>query len=160
MGDSHNLLAEIITVEDALENEMVLNMGPQHPATHGVLRLVLRLDGETIVANINEIGYLHRGFEKNSEKMTYNQVIPMTDRLNYCSSMINNIAYVKAVESWLGVTITERAQFMRVVLTEFYRVLDHLVCLSAAFVDIGGLTGYWYLCNEKEAAYDFISRLC
>ncbi|BHH85358.1 NADH-quinone oxidoreductase subunit D [Desulforhopalus sp. 52FAK] len=139
---------------------MFLNLGPSHPATHGAIRILTALDGETILANVNEIGYLHRGFEKNSEKMTYNQIIPMTDRLNYCSSMINNIAYVKAVESWLDVTITERAQFMRVVLTEFYRVLDHLVCLSAAFVDIGGLTGYWYLYNEKEAAYDFISRLC
>lgn len=139
---------------------MFLNLGPSHPATHGAIRILTALDGETILANVNEIGYLHRGFEKNSEKMTYNQIIPMTDRLNYCSSMINNIAYVKAVESWLGIEITQRAQFMRVVLTEFYRVLDHLVCLSAAFVDIGGLTGYWYLYNEKEAAYDFISRLC
>ena len=138
---------------------MFLNLGPSHPATHGAIRILAALDGETILANVNEIGYLHRGFEKNSEKMTYNQIIPMTDRLNYCSSMINNIAYTKAVESWLDVEITERAQFMRVVLTEFYRVLDHLVCLSAAFVDIGGLTGYWYLYNEKEAAYDFISRL-
>ena len=147
-------------MKDINTEVMFLNLGPSHPATHGAIRILTALDGESIIANVNEIGYLHRGFEKNSEKMTYNQVIPMTDRLNYCSSMINNIAYVKAVESWLGVTITERAQFMRVVLTEFYRVLDHLVCLSAAFVDIGGLTGYWYLYNEKEAAYDFISRLC
>ena len=148
------------TMKDISTEVMFLNLGPSHPATHGAIRILTALDGESIIANVNEIGYLHRGFEKNSEKMTYNQIIPMTDRLNYCSSMINNIAYVKAVESWLGVTITERAQFMRVVLTEFYRVLDHLVCLSAAFVDIGGLTGYWYLYNEKEAAYDFISRLC
>lgn len=148
------------TLKDINTEVMFLNLGPSHPATHGAIRILTALDGESIIANVNEIGYLHRGFEKNSEKMTYNQIIPMTDRLNYCSSMINNIAYVKAVESWLGVTITERAQFMRVVLTEFYRVLDHLVCLSAAFVDIGGLTGYWYLYNEKEAAYDFISRLC
>jgi NADH-quinone oxidoreductase subunit C/D len=147
------------TLKDINTEVMFLNLGPSHPATHGAIRILTALDGETILANVNEIGYLHRGFEKNSEKMTYNQIIPMTDRLNYCSSMINNIAYVKAVESWLGVTITERAQFMRVVLTEFYRVLDHLVCISAAFVDIGGLTGYWYLYNEKEAAYDFISRL-
>ncbi|MFT5699363.1 MAG: NADH-quinone oxidoreductase subunit C/D [Desulforhopalus sp.] len=148
------------TLKDINTEVMFLNLGPSHPATHGAIRILTALDGETIIANVNEIGYLHRGFEKNSEKMTYNQIIPMTDRLNYCSSMINNIAYVKAVESWLGVTITDRAQFMRVVLTEFYRVLDHLVCISAAFVDIGGLTGYWYLYNEKEAAYDFISRLC
>jgi NADH-quinone oxidoreductase subunit C/D len=147
------------TMKDINTEVMFLNMGPSHPATHGAIRLLVALDGETILANVNEIGYLHRGFEKNSEKMTYNQIIPLTDRLNYCSSMINNIAYVKAIESWIGVEITERAQFMRVVLTEFYRVLDHLVCLAAALVDMGGLTNYWYLYNEKEAAYDFISRL-
>jgi NADH-quinone oxidoreductase subunit C/D len=147
------------TMEDINTEVMFLNIGPSHPATHGAIRIMAALDGETIIANVNEVGYLHRGFEKNSEQMTYNQIIPLTDRLNYCSSMMNNIAYVKAVESWLGVEITERAQFMRVVLGEFYRVLDHLVCLSAALVDLGGLTVYWYLYNEKEAAYDFISRL-
>jgi NADH-quinone oxidoreductase subunit C/D len=139
---------------------MFLNLGPSHPATHGAIRILTALDGETILANVNEIGYLHRGFEKTAENRTYNQIVPLTDRLNYCSSMINNIAYVKAIEAWLGVEITERAQFMRVVLTEFYRVLDHLVCAAANLVDMGGLTNYWYLYNEKEAAYDFISRLC
>ncbi|MCP3891389.1 MAG: NADH-quinone oxidoreductase subunit D [Desulfobulbaceae bacterium] len=147
------------TMEDINTEVMFLNLGPSHPATHGAIRILAALDGETILANVPEIGYLHRGFEKNSERMTYNQIIPMTDRLNYCSSMINNIAYVKAIESWIGVEITERAQFMRVLLTEFYRVLDHLVCQAAALVDMGGLTNYWYLYNEKEAAYDFISRL-
>ncbi len=147
------------TLQDINTEVMYLNIGPSHPATHGAIRILTALDGETILANVNEIGYLHRGFEKTAENRTYNQIIPLTDRLNYCSSMINNIAYAKAVESWLGVTITERAQFMRVVLTEFYRVLDHLVCLAAALVDMGGLTNYWYLYNEKEAAYDLISRL-
>jgi NADH-quinone oxidoreductase subunit C/D len=147
------------TLKDINTEIMFLNLGPSHPATHGAIRILTALDGETILANVNEIGYLHRGFEKTSENRTYNQIIPLTDRLNYCSSMINNIAYAKAVESWMGVTITERAQFMRVVLTEFYRVLDHLVCLAAALVDMGGLTNYWYLYNEKEASYDLISRL-
>jgi len=148
------------TLQDINTEVMYLNIGPSHPATHGAIRILTALDGETILANVNEVGYLHRGFEKTAENRTYNQIIPLTDRLNYCSSMINNIAYAKAVESWLGVEITERAQFMRVVLTEFYRVLDHLVCLAAALVDMGGLTNYWYLYNEKEAAYDLISRLC
>ncbi len=139
---------------------MFLNLGPAHPATHGAVRIAVALDGETILANVMECGYLHRGFEKLAEERTYNQIIPITDRLNYCSSLINNIAFVKAVESWMGIQITERAQFMRVVLTEFYRILDHLVCLAAAGVDVGGLTNYWYLYNEKEAAYDFIGRLC
>lgn len=147
------------TLKDINTEVMFLNIGPSHPATHGAIRILTALDGETILANVNEIGYLHRGFEKTAEARTYNQIVPLTDRLNYCSSMMNNIAYVKAIESWLGIQITERAQFMRVVLSEFYRVLDHLVCLAAALVDVGGLTNYWYLYNEKEAAYDFISRL-
>ncbi|PIE59931.1 MAG: NADH-quinone oxidoreductase subunit NuoD [Desulfobulbus propionicus] len=148
------------TMQDINTEVMFLNLGPSHPATHGAIRILTALDGETILANVNEIGYLHRGFEKTAEQRTYNQVIPLTDRLNYCSSMMNNIAYVKAVESWLGIEIPERTKFMRVILAEFYRVLDHLVCLAALCVDVGGLTNYWYLYNEKEAAYDFISRLC
>jgi NADH-quinone oxidoreductase subunit C/D len=138
---------------------MFLNLGPSHPATHGAIRILTALDGETILANVNEIGYLHRGFEKTAENLTYNQVIPLTDRLNYCSALINNIAYVKAVEKWLGIEITERCAFMRVILNEFFRVQDHLVCIAANLVDMGGLTNYWYLYNEKEASYDFISRL-
>ncbi|MBM9614440.1 NADH-quinone oxidoreductase subunit D [Desulfobulbus rhabdoformis] len=147
-------------MEDINTEIMYLNLGPSHPATHGAIRILTALDGETILANVNEIGYLHRGFEKTAENRTYNQVIPLTDRLNYCSSLMNNIAYAKAVESFLGVEITERAKFMRVILGEFYRILDHLVCLAANLVDMGGLTNYWYLYNQKEASYDFISRLC
>jgi NADH-quinone oxidoreductase subunit C/D len=147
------------TMTDINTEVMFLNLGPSHPATHGAIRILAALDGETILANVNEIGYLHRGFEKTAENRTYNQIIPLTDRLNYCSALMNNVAYVKAVESWLGVEITERAQFMRVVLSEFFRVQDHLVCLAANLVDMGGLTNYWYLFNEKEASYDLISRL-
>jgi len=150
---------EQTTKEDINTEIMYLNLGPSHPATHGAIRILTALDGETILANVNEIGYLHRGFEKTAENRTYNQVIPLTDRLNYCSALMNNIAYVKAVESWLGVEITERAKFMRVILSEFFRVQDHLVCLAANLVDMGGLTNYWYLYNEKEASYDLISRL-
>ena len=147
------------TMKDINTEIMFLNLGPSHPATHGAIRIVTALDGETILANVNEIGYLHRGFEKTAENRTYNQVIPLTDRLNYCSALMNNIAYVKAIESWLGVQITERAQFMRVVLSEFFRIQDHLVCIAANLVDMGGLTNYWYLYNEKESSYDLISRL-
>ena len=146
-------------MEDINTEIMYLNLGPSHPATHGAIRILTALDGETILANVNEIGYLHRGFEKTAENRTYNQIIPLTDRLNYCSSLMNNIAFAKAVESWLGIDITERAKFMRVILSEFYRVQDHLVCIAANLVDMGGLTNYWYLYNEKEASYDFISRL-
>ena len=147
------------TMKDINTEIMYLNLGPSHPATHGAIRILTALDGETILANVNEIGYLHRGFEKTAENRTYNQVIPLTDRLNYCSALMNNIAYAKAVESWLGIEITERAKFMRVILSEFFRVQDHLVCIAANLVDMGGLTNYWYLYNEKEASYDFISRL-
>lgn len=146
-------------MEDINTEIMYLNLGPSHPATHGAIRILTALDGETILANINEIGYLHRGFEKTAENRTYNQVIPLTDRLNYCSAMMNNIAYAKAVESWLGIEITDRAKFMRVIMSEFFRVQDHLVCIAANLVDMGGLTNYWYLYNEKEASYDLISRL-
>ncbi len=147
------------TMQDINTEMMYLNLGPSHPATHGAIRILTALDGETIMANVNEIGYLHRGFEKTAEQRTYNQIIPLTDRLNYCSALMNNIAFAKAVESWMGIEITERAKFMRVILSEFFRVQDHLVCLAANLVDMGGLTNYWYLYNEKEASYDFISRL-
>lgn len=147
------------TISDINTEIMFLNLGPSHPATHGAIRILTALDGETILANVNEIGYLHRGFEKTAETLTYNQVIPLTDRLNYCSALMNNIAYVKAIEKWLGIEITDRTQFMRVILSEFFRVQDHLVCIAANLVDMGGLTNYWYLYNEKEASYDFISRL-
>jgi NADH-quinone oxidoreductase subunit C/D len=147
------------TMSDINTEIMFLNIGPSHPATHGAIRIFAALDGETIMANVNEIGYLHRGFEKTAEHRTYNQIVPLTDRLNYCSALMNNIAYVKAIESWLGLAITERAVFMRVILSEFFRIQDHLVCLAANLVDMGGLTNYWYLYNEKEASYDLISRL-
>jgi NADH-quinone oxidoreductase subunit C/D len=147
------------TMKDINTEIMFLNLGPSHPATHGAIRIFTALDGESILANVNEIGYLHRGFEKTAENRTYNQIVPLTDRLNYCSAMLNNIAYVKAVESWLGIEITERCKFMRVVMSEFFRVQDHLVCIAANLVDMGGLTNYWYLYNEKEASYDLISRL-
>lgn len=147
------------TMQDINTEIMYLNLGPSHPATHGAIRIFTALDGETILANVNEVGYLHRGFEKTAENRTYNQVVPLTDRLNYCSAMMNNIAYIKAVESWMGIEITERAKFMRVVLSEFFRVQDHLVCIAANLVDMGGLTNYWYLYNEKESSYDLISKL-
>jgi len=147
------------TLDDINTEVMFLNLGPSHPATHGAIRILTALDGETILANVNEIGYLHRGFEKTAEQRTYNQIIPLTDRLNYCSALMNNVAFAKAVESWLGVEITERAMFMRVVLSEFFRIQDHLTCIAANLVDMGGLTNYWYLYNEKEASYDLISRM-
>lgn len=136
-----------------------LNLGPSHPATHGTIRNFVALDGEKIVSCVTEIGYLHRGFEKSCETHTYPQIIPYTDRLNYCSALLNNVGYSKAVEKILGVSLPDRAIFMRVILGELARVIDHEVCLGAMFVDMGGLTNYWYLYNPRERIYDFLSKL-
>ncbi|PPB68642.1 NADH dehydrogenase subunit D [Campylobacter hyointestinalis subsp. hyointestinalis] len=136
-----------------------LNIGPSHPATHGTIRNFVALDGEKIVSCVTEIGYLHRGFEKSCEHHTYAGIIPYTDRLNYCSALLNNVGYAKAVEEILGVEITNRTKFMRVILGELARIIDHEVCLAAMFVDMGGLTNYWYLYNPREKIYNFLSKL-
>jgi NADH-quinone oxidoreductase subunit C/D len=138
---------------------MFLNIGPSHPASHGTIRTLVALDGEQIITAVNEIGYLHRGFEKSCENHTYNQIIPYTDRLNYCSAMLNNVAFCKAIESALGVEITDRAKFIRVIVSELSRIIDHLVCLAAQLVDCGGLTNFWYLYNQREEAYELIQKL-
>lgn len=136
-----------------------LNLGPAHPASHGTIRTFVALDAETIKCAVTEIGYLHRGFEKSCENHTYNQIIPYTDRLNYCSAILNNIAFAHAVEGILGVELPERAQFIRVIIGELSRIIDHLVCLAAILVDMGALTNYWYLYNPREKVYDLLSKL-
>ena len=131
-------------------NLMPLNVGPSHPATHGCLRFMAAMDGETIVASVEEIGYLHRGFEKMVERGTWQQVIPYTDRLNYCSAIMNNIAFCRAVEKMFGVEITERAKVLRVIVNELSRINDHFVCVAAAFQDLGGTTPFMYAFNPRE----------
>ncbi|MBC8237894.1 MAG: NADH-quinone oxidoreductase subunit D, partial [Helicobacteraceae bacterium] len=138
---------------------MVVNLGPSHPASHGTIRTLAALDGETIVAAASEIGYLHRGFEKSCENHNYNQIIPYTDRLNYCSAIMNNIAFAKTVEEMMGLTLPERGIYIRVIVGELSRVIDHLVCLAAGLLDMGGQTNYWYLYNPRDNAYDFLSKL-
>ncbi len=138
---------------------MFLNLGPSHPASHGTIRTFVALDGETIECAVSEIGYLHRGFEKSCENHTYSQIIPYTDRLNYCSAISNNIAFVKTIEEMLGVQITKRAEAIRVMLLELSRIEDHLVCLAAVLVDMGALTNYWYMYNPREDIYDVLSKL-
>ena len=123
-------------------NLMPLNVGPSHPATHGCLRFLAAMDGETIVASVEEIGYLHRGFEKMVERGTWQQVIPYTDRLNYCSAIMNNIAFCRAVENMFGVEIPERSKVLRVIVNELSRINDHFVCVAAAFQDLGGTTPF------------------
>jgi NADH-quinone oxidoreductase subunit C/D len=138
---------------------MIVNLGPSHPASHGTIRTLAALDGETIVAAASEIGYLHRGFEKSAENHNYNQIIPYTDRLNYCSAIMNNIAFAKTVEDMLGITLPDRGIFIRIIVAELSRVIDHLVCLAAGLLDMGGQTNYWYLYNPRDNAYDFLSKL-
>ncbi len=144
---------------DPKKDLMFINIGPSHPATHGTIRNFCAMDGETIISNITEIGYLHRGFEKSCENHTYNQIIPYTDRLDYCSATTNNIAFAKTVEEMLGITMPERAISVRILVMELSRIINHLVCLAAQLVDMGALTNYWYLYNPRESAYTFFSKL-
>ena len=139
---------------------MTVNIGPSHPATHGTLRIFAALDGETIAAGVGEMGYLHRGFEKMVEQGTYQMVLPFTDRLNYCSSMMNNIGFCKAAERMFGVTLPERCITLRVILLELSRIIDHLVCVCTNLVDIGALTNFWYFFNRREQVYAIWEKLC
>lgn len=129
---------------------MTINMGPQHPATHGVLRLVLELDGEVIVKVTPHIGHLHRGVEKLAESKTYHQVIPLTDRLDYTNAMGNNLAYVLAVEKLLGIEVPKRAQYLRVLMAELQRLAAHLIWLGTHALDIGAMTLLFYNFRERE----------
>lgn len=139
---------------------LTVNIGPSHPATHGALRAEVLLDGETIVRAKTEIGYLHRCFEKEAEDHTWAEVMPYTDRLNYCSALLNNVIYAHAVEKLLGVAVTPRCRAIRVIVSELARLTDHLVCLAANLVDIGALTNYWYLYNVREGIYQVFEKLC
>ena len=139
---------------------MTLNMGPQHPSTHGVLRVALELDGENVVACKPIIGYLHTGMEKQAEYKTYTQSIPQTDRMDYISPMSNNLAFCLATEKLLGITVPERVQAIRVLLTELTRISAHCVWLGTHAIDIGALTVFWYTFREREkvlSIYDMVS---
>jgi len=148
------------TFDDALENEMILNMGPQHPATHGVLRLLLRLDGEKIVACVPDLGYLHRGYEKMAENMTYYEYIPHTDRLDYISPMANNVAWVLAVEKLAGIEAPKRAQYIRMMIAELARIASHLVAIGSFAMDVGALTIFLWTLREREKILDIWDILC
>lgn len=138
---------------------MTLNMGPQHPSTHGVLRLVIELDGEVIQKITPHIGYLHRGVEKLSEHRTYHQTIPLTDRLDYLAPMSNNLGYVLAVEKLLGIEVPERAQAIRVIMAELTRIKSHLVWLACHALDIGAMTVFLYCFREREVVMDIYEML-
>ena len=147
--------------KDHLAGEkMVINMGPQHPATHGVLRLVLQLDGETIIRCIPHIGYLHTGFEKTCEYREWNQVVPYTDRMDYLAPMLYNIGYAGAVESLLGVEITPRCQVVRLIMSELNRLLGHLLWLGTGAMDVGATTVFLYTFQERERIYNLHEAYC
>jgi NADH-quinone oxidoreductase subunit D len=143
-------ILDVPVAEGAKDQHMVLNMGPQHPSTHGVLRLVLEIDGEIVVRLYPEIGYLHTGIEKTCEAKFYQQVVPLTDRIDYLSPMVNNLCYCLAVEKLLDLEIPERAQWMRVLLAELTRLNSHLVWLGTHAMDIGALTVFLYTFRERE----------
>lgn len=140
--------------------ELLLNMGPQHPSTHGVLRVVLELDGERIVKATPDLGYLHRGVEKLAEGLTYMQVIPHTDRLDYVCSMTNNYAYVRAVEKLVGMTVPERAEYIRTIVAEMQRIVGHLFWLGTQALDIGAMTVFFWTFRERETLLDLFEKLC
>jgi NADH-quinone oxidoreductase subunit D len=149
-----------VTLHDPLDNEMILNMGPQHPATHGVLRLLIRLDGETVLAAVPELGYLHRGYEKIAEASTYHEFIPHTDRLDYLSPISNNVAYALAVEKLLGIEVPERASYIRVLVSEMSRIASHLVAVGSMAMDVGALTVLLWTFREREKVLDIYDVLC
>ncbi|MES2654560.1 MAG: NADH-quinone oxidoreductase subunit D [Bacteroidota bacterium] len=142
------------------EDYNILNLGPTHPATHGVFQNILKMDGEIIHDATSTIGYIHRAFEKIAEHRPYYQITPLTDRLNYCSSPINNMGWHMTVEKLLGVEIPKRVDYMRVIIMELARIADHLVCNAVIGVDTGALTGFTYMFQWREKIYDIYEQVC
>lgn len=138
----------------------VLNLGPTHPSTHGIFQNVLLMDGETILDSEPTIGYIHRAFEKIAERRPYNQIVPLTDRMNYCSAPINNIGFNMTVEKLVGIEVPKRAQYIRVIIMELARISDHLICNSVLGVDTGALTGFLYVFQVREKIYDVYEQIC
>src|SRR6266480_2999232 len=146
---------------DANEREYLwtLNFGPQHPATHTTLRLVLTLDGERVVDAVPHIGYLHSGFEKLGEHLDFNQYVTIVDRMNYVSVVANEIAWHHAGEKLLGIEITPRCKYLRTIFAELMRIQDHLLCVGAAALDLGGFTAFLYAFNQREKIYDIFETM-
>jgi NADH-quinone oxidoreductase subunit D len=147
--------------EETPEKEFLytLNFGPQHPATHTTLRLVLTLDGETIVKAVPDIGYLHSGFEKLGEDLDYNQYVTIVDRMNYISPICNEISWHHAVEKLMGIELTPRCKYIRTIIAELARISDHLLCVGAAALDLGGFTAFLYAFNMREKVYNIFETM-
>ena len=146
--------------KDLHTEHMVINMGPSHPVTHGTVKFLVTLDGETIVDLKVDIGYLHRGFEKMCENGTWQQVIPYTDRLNYVSPLINNVGYALAVEKLIGIDVPERCKYIRVIASELSRISDHLTNVAASGLELGAFTAFLYFVEARELVWDLIEMLC
>lgn len=156
LGKEHIL----IRPEDYDKNFSTLNLGPTHPATHGIFQNILTMNGETIVDTEQTIGYIHRAFEKLAERRAFYQITTLTDRLNYCSSPINNIGWQTTVEKLLGVQTSKRIDYMRIIIMELARISDHLICNSVIGVDSGALTGFVYVFQEREKIYEIYEEIC
>ncbi|OKS89457.1 NADH-quinone oxidoreductase subunit D [Mucilaginibacter polytrichastri] len=144
-----------------LQSELsTLNLGPTHPATHGVFQNVLQLDGERIVSGVSTIGYIHRAFEKIAEHRPFYQITPLTDRLNYCSAPINNMGWHMTVEKLLGIQTPKRVDYMRIIIMELSRIADHIVCNGVLGVDTGAFTGFLYMMEHREAIYEIYEEVC
>src|SRR6266508_3959571 len=135
---------------------LYVNMGPAHPAMHGIVRIFAELDGETVVKGDVEIGYLHRAFEKDCEAGPYNNAIPYTDRLNYVSPLINNFGYASAIEKLLGIEITDRCRYIRVIMSEISRICDHLTCVGASAMELGAFTVFLYMIKAREFLWELV----
>ena len=147
-------------LEKTASDEYLLNMGPQHPSTHGVLRVVLKMDGEVVKDAIPVVGYLHRGIEKLCENRNYTQIIPYTDRSDYLSAMANNFVYVMAVEKLLNIQAPERAEYIRVIAAELNRIMSHLLWYAAYGLDMGAFTPFLYAFREREEVIDLVEMAC
>lgn len=159
-----NQLSNILSQYDAQEQVdgqlYTLNLGPTHPATHGIFQNVLTMDGERILHSEQTVGYIHRAFEKIAERRNFTQITTLTDRLNYCSAPINNIGWHMTVEKLLGIEMPKRVDYMRVIMMELARIADHLVCNSVIAVDTGALTGFTYVFQDREKIYDIYEQVC
>lgn len=156
MSDHHIQLPE-----GSIEKQTnTLNLGPTHPATHGVFQNILEMDGERIVSATPTVGYIHRAFEKIAERKPYYQITPLTDRLNYCSAPINNIGWHLTVEKLLGIKTPKRVDYLRVIIMELARITDHLICNSVIGVDSGAFTGFLYVMQYRELVYEIYEEVC
>jgi NADH-quinone oxidoreductase subunit D len=153
-------LADVIAPPEGAPKDYLwtLNFGPQHPATHTTLRLVITLDGETVVKAVPDIGFLHSGFEKLGEHLDYNQYCTIVDRMNYISPVANEVSWFEAVEKLMGIELTPRCKYLRVIFAELMRLHDHLLCCGAAALDLGGFTAFLYAFNQREKIYDICER--